>query len=101
MDDPGTVETIWRLAVAALVMIAPTLLFLGLVRGLERLRDDAFVERWLHEQGHELEDDVLTALAIGIDVEADGSSSLRCPGCGESNTSNARYCRNCLGRLPS
>lgn len=101
MEDPGTAETIWRLAVAAFVMVTPTLLFLGLLRGLERIRDDAFIEQWLREQGNDLGDDVSTVLANGIGIEADGSSGVRCPGCGESNASNARYCRNCLGRLRS
>lgn len=101
MDDPGTLEFAGRLAVAAFVMIAPTLLFLGLMRGLEKLRDDAFIDRWMHEQGHETEDDVLTVLASGIGIESETASSTRCPACGSSNASTARYCRECLARLPS
>ena len=101
MDDLGTVEIVSRLAVAAFVMIAPTLLFLGLVRGLEKLRDDAFIDRWLQEQGHEIEDDVLTVVAGGIGIESGDSSSRRCPACGAANDPTARYCRNCLSRLPS
>ena len=101
MDDPGTLEILGRLAVAAFVMIAPTLLFLGLVRGLEKLRDDAFIDRWVHEQGHEIEDDVMTVLASGIGLEPETDSSHRCPACGTANASTARYCRNCLSRLPS
>lgn len=101
MDDPGTLETVWRLAVAGFVMIAPTLLFLGLVRGLEKLRDDAFIDRWVQEQGHEIEDDVLTVVASGIGLESNDASSPRCPACGAANASSARYCRDCLSRLPS
>lgn len=103
MDDPDTLTTVWRLAVAAFVMVAPSLLFLGLVRGLERLRDDAFIEQWLTEQGHEIEDDVLTVLGKGLDPAAgsDGGSSVRCPACGTSNAADARICHGCLGHLPS
>ncbi|ADB61187.1 hypothetical protein Htur_2307 [Haloterrigena turkmenica DSM 5511] len=101
MADIGTLELVGRLAVAAFVMIAPTLLFLGLVRGLEKLRDDAFIDRWLQEQGHEIEDDVLTVLASGIGIEPETDSSHRCPVCGNPNASSARYCHECLARLPS
>lgn len=101
MDDPGTLETIGRLAVAGFVMVAPTLLFLGLVRGLERLRDDAFVDQWLAEQGHDLEDDVLTVIAGGLGVEDDGASGVRCAACGTPNLPDATYCQHCLERLPS
>ena len=103
MDDPGTLETAGRLAVAGFVMVAPTLLFLGLVRALEALRDDAFIERWLTEgeHEHELEDDVLTVLADGLGVETDGASGVRCAACGTTNMPDAEYCHNCLGRLRS
>lgn len=101
MDNPGTLPILGRIAVAVFVMITPTLLFLGLVRGLERLRDDAFIDRWLQEQGHEIEDDVLSVLASGIGIEAESSSSNRCPACGVANAPEVRYCRNCLSRLPS
>lgn len=101
MNDLGTLELVGRLAVAVFVMIAPTLLFLGLLRGLEKLRDDAVIDRWMHEQGHETEDDVLTVLASGIGIESETGSSNRCPTCGNPNASTARYCRECLARLPS
>lgn len=96
MDDPGTLATLGRLAVAAFVMIAPTVLFLGLVRGLERLRDDAVIERWHREQGREIENDVLTVLTRGIGLEADGDESGRCPACGSVMTGESRVCDRCL-----
>ena len=101
MDDPGTLELLGRLAVAGFVIIAPSLLFLGLVRGLERLRDDAFLDRLIQEQGGEIEDDVLTVLGNGMRLETGGDSSGHCPACGASNAPTAQYCRNCLGKLPS
>ncbi|MFC6717867.1 zinc ribbon domain-containing protein [Natrialbaceae archaeon GCM10025810] len=103
MDDPGTLTTLWRLSVAAFVMVTPSLLFLGLVRGLERLRDDAFVDRWLTEQGHEIQDDVLTVLGTSLDsaTGSDEGSTVRCPSCETSNAAGASICHGCLNRLQS
>ncbi|MFC4542115.1 zinc ribbon domain-containing protein [Halosolutus amylolyticus] len=103
MDDPGTYSIAGRLAMAGFVMIAPTLLFLGLVRGLERLRDDAFLAEWARKQGRNPDDiandDVLAALARGAGIEADESNAGRCPACGSSNRSDVTYCGECLARL--
>ncbi|WP_436344214.1 zinc ribbon domain-containing protein [Natronorubrum sp. FCH18a] len=95
MDDPGTLTTIGRIAVAVFVMIAPTLLFLGLMRGLERLRDDAVIDRWLYEQGRG-SDDVLASVAT---VDGEASSSVPCSACGATNPSHATYCHGCFDRL--
>ena len=103
MDDPGTYSIAGRLAMAAFVMIAPTILFLGLVRGLERLRDDAFLLEWAHEAGRDPEDlandDVIAVLARGAGIEPDRSGTGPCPVCGGSNRPDATYCEECLGRL--
>lgn len=103
MDDPGTYSIAGRLAMAAFVMIAPTILFLGLVRGLEKLRDDAFLARWAHHQDQDpadlTNDDVLAVLARGAGIEADESAMTRCPACGVTNRSDVTYCRECLTRL--
>lgn len=105
MDDPSTYGIVGRLAVAAFVIIAPTILFLGLVRGLERLRDDDLINEWASNRGAENEittnDDVLAVLAGGLDFERAGGSSVHCPACGVTNQTSMRYCRECLSRLPS
>ena len=103
MDDPGTYSIAGRLAMAAFVMIAPTILFLGLVRGLERLRDDAFLLEWAHDEGRDpdelVNDDVMAVLAGGAGIEPDRSAHGRCPVCGHSNRADATDCTVCLGRL--
>lgn len=105
MDDPSTYGIVGRLALAAFVIIAPTILFLGLVRGLERLRDDDLINEWARSRGAENEiatnDDVLAVLAEGLEFERADASSVRCPACGVTNRTSMRYCRECLTRLPS
>lgn len=107
MDEPSTYVIVGRLAVAAFVMIAPTLLFLGLVRGLERIRDDDLITEWARSRGdgHEYEtptnDDVLAVLAAGPDFGRTerSSSNVRCPACGVTNRTDMMYCRECLTSL--
>ncbi|PCR89914.1 DUF7577 domain-containing protein [Natrinema ejinorense] len=105
MDDPGSYELLGRLAVAGFVMIAPTLCFLGLVRGLERLRDDDVINEWAraHGSNHDItdQDDVLAVLARGVGIEADDSSTVRCPACGTRNRAGVTFCHACQGRLGS
>lgn len=105
MDDPETYTIVGRLAVAAFVMVAPTLLFLGLIRGLERLRDDDLVNEWARTQGHTrdiaADDAVLAVLADGIGLEPEHPSTVRCPACGVSNRIDVSYCQECLNRLSS
>ncbi len=85
------------------VILAPTLLFLGLVRGLERLRDDAFLIEWASAQDKEPEelvtDDVLAVLAGGVGIGADESETGHCPSCGVTNRSEMAYCQECLTPL--
>ncbi|MFC4437834.1 MULTISPECIES: DUF7577 domain-containing protein [Natrialbaceae] len=105
MDDPSTYGIVGRLAVAAFVIIAPTILFLGLVRGLERLRDDDLINEWARSRGNGNEittnDDVLAVLGGGLDFERAGTANVHCPACGVANRTSMRYCRECLTRLPS
>ncbi|WP_226006727.1 zinc ribbon domain-containing protein [Natrinema salinisoli] len=104
MNDLGTFELLGRLAVAAFVMIAPTLCFLGLVRGLERLRDDDLINEWARTRGADdvtEQDDVLAVLASGIGIQTNESSTVRCPACGTHNRADVRFCHGCQGRLGS
>ncbi|WP_135824481.1 zinc ribbon domain-containing protein [Halorussus ruber] len=101
-----------RLLVACFVIASPTLLFLGLMRGLEKLRDDALLMRLA--ESDEAPRDVSSAAAEALDkgpIRADGrgspaagdsvptADSYVCSTCGASNMTGARYCQNCLGEL--
>ncbi|AGB39461.1 zinc ribbon domain-containing protein [Natronococcus occultus] len=101
MLDPGSYGIVGRLALAAFVSVAPTLLFLGLVRGLERLRDDALLLELRHREDVDVSpnDDVLDVLADGLEFDRADRSEYRCPSCETPNDSNARYCRECLAQL--
>lgn len=95
----------FRLLVALFVITAPTVLYLGLVRGLEKLRDDALLLRLA--ESDEASREVSAAAARALDdrpVRADGGSgrsaeTVVCESCGESNMLGARYCQGCLDQL--
>ena len=101
MDDPSSYGIVGRLALAAFVTVAPTILFLGLVRGLERLQNDALVFE-LRRQGT-LEpspnDDVLAVLANGLEFNRADGSGPRCPTCGEPNGADEQCCGECLAQF--
>lgn len=102
-----------RLLVAGFVITAPTVLFLGLMAGLEKLRDDALLTTLAERD--DAPRDVSGAAAQALDkgpIRADGNGtnaadddpaavteSFVCSTCGESNMSGARYCRACLDEL--
>lgn len=104
MDDPGSYALLGRLTLAAFVMIAPTLCFLGLTRGLERLRDDDLINEWARTHGHAEHDvtdhdDIFAALANERGVDAGDSSSVRCAVCGTRNQADVTYCHGCQHQL--
>lgn len=101
-----------RLLVACFVITMPTVLFLGLVRGLEKLRDDALLIRLA--ESDDATQDVSNAAAEALDkgsIRTDGTGSSAagepapaadsfvCSTCGESNITGARYCQDCLNEL--
>ena len=103
-----------RLLVACFVIASPTLLFLGLMRGLEKLRDDALLMQLA--ESDDAPRDVSSAAAEALDkgpIRADGHGSngsaaddavpvadtYVCSTCGEANMTGARYCQHCLGEL--
>jgi hypothetical protein len=96
-------ELVFRLLVALFVITAPTVLYLGLLRGLERLRDDALLLRLA--ESDDAPRDVSTAAARALDRpqirggESRRDDAVACSSCGESNMVGARYCRGCLANL--
>ena len=81
-----------RLLVALWVIVGPTLLFLGLMRLLRAMRDDALIARLEHHHGLEFE----SAIAAGL---GRGESADRCPDCGCELPATARACPLCFERL--
>ena len=114
----------YRLLVYFVAMVGPTLLFLGLMRALEWLRDDALLARIAesedaspavrHAAARAVEKPDRTsrtrsgvraaarsvrAKPIRTDGGAPDSESVVCSTCGETNQTGATFCRECVGKL--
>ena len=105
--EPSTLTILWRLAVTAFVIVAPTLLFLGLLRGLELLRDDELINKIADAEHLRVDDtdDLLRVLSKDTVIDSDAepklerlrdASATRCQHCGAPNHSTATYCHDCL-----
>lgn len=98
----GQIELAFRVAVGSFVILAPTLLFLGLWKGLMRLRDEALIERVRRMEGHGSPSPAtspVTASAAGA-IDENQQTGVDCEACGASNLGGMRYCRECFGTLP-
>lgn len=123
MLSTGAAPPAVQLAITLLLCLVPTLALFGLLRLLERLRDDELIERWAANNDESVQPDPLNAfLAEG---SGDGStpdrrsrddgrsdalpganaaaaseeSTVRCRHCGAPNPEGVRYCEECIGRL--
>ena len=96
----GQVELAFRLAAAAFVIVAPTLLFLGLWRGLEAMRDDELIER-ARREGHLDSSPPTSPVPDGLVPDLAGSDTVVCEACGTGNVAEATYCQSCLEKLPA
>lgn len=96
-------ELLARLLVALFVITAPTVLYLGLLRGLEKLRDDALLVRLA--ESDETPQEVSATAARALDRRPPSVEKRRrndaasCSDCGERNMVGARYCQECLGEI--
>lgn len=91
----------FRLLVAVFCIIAPSVLFIGFVRGLDRLRDDDLVNRVL-EQVEDQSSGAPGPAAVLTGGAVDGASEselVACSSCGLPNPGFAGYCGNCLTSL--
>jgi hypothetical protein len=110
--DTSTLTIVWRVGVVVFVVLAPTFMYLQLLRLLEWMRDDDLIARVVEQ--HDLEttdtDGHLAAMATdsrqlyfsgGADDSDDTDDGLlvRCPSCGQRNPTGVTYCAGCLGRL--
>jgi len=96
-------EGLFWLAFTLVLSVLPSLLFLGLWRGLMALRDDELVQRLDAEHFPE------TTIAprptfLGKDIEAVLSirgprGGPECPNCGAQSASGVDYCEQCLGSV--
>jgi len=107
MGEPSTLVVLWRLAVTAFVIVTPTLMFIGLLRGLEILRDDVLINKYVDADDLDVEDtdELLEVLAEDTAIDSDAEPSMtglrddertRCQHCGAPNERAATYCSECL-----
>jgi hypothetical protein len=99
-------ELVFRVFVAGVVIVAPTLLFLGLWRGLMALRNDDLMNRAMNGEFGPVPDSPITAAMLGFGgaSESRPTSSthrgqIRCRNCDTVNPDYADYCGNCLDKL--
>lgn len=101
----GQAELALRVAAGLFVILAPTVLFLGLWRGLEAMRDDELVQR-AHQRAQSMENDrggwefdgaAIRAAATRADPVPD--EMIACDSCGAHNRDDVTYCRDCLSDL--
>ncbi|WP_372909543.1 zinc ribbon domain-containing protein [Salinigranum sp.] len=91
----------FRLLVAVFCIVAPSLLFIGFVRVLDRMRDDDLVNRVMERvdeqpSGAPGPAAVLTGGAVSGTSQSD---LVACSSCGLPNPGFAGYCGNCLTKL--
>ena len=94
----GQFELALRVASALFVIVAPTLLFLGLWRGLEAMKDDEIIER-AREEGYFTTSPAPKKVASSVLPDATAETTT-CDTCGTLNIDDATYCQECLGKLP-
>lgn len=97
--QPAGLELAFRLAVAAFVIVTPTLMFLGLVRLLHRLRDDDLIYRLMTDE--ELRSVERSHSLAGFVEEVIGTTpgATRCPDCGGLNAAGTKSCVECGARM--
>ncbi len=99
-------ETAFRVFVGGVVIVAPTLLFLALWRGLMALRDDDLVNRTMNGDFGPIPESPITAAMFGFGgsqpsrtANSTHGKQVRCGQCGAVNPEYADYCGNCLDEL--
>ena len=85
------------LLVALAVSIVPTVLYLGLWRGLVRLRENALAR---YGDAHDLGQPAASPRSASPRSASSGSrATVDCPNCGTGNDDYARFCAACLRKL--
>ena len=95
------IELAFRVGVAVVVILAPTVMFLGFWRLLMRMRNGELVERVMQDDrvvGEWSSDEFAQPGIVGM-LRPAGSSAGQCPHCGQTNPEEAAYCAGCLERL--
>lgn len=96
MAEVTDLELAFRVTVAAVGILGPTILYFALWRFLMWLRDDELIER-LADRGV-LEDPQPAAVDV-LASTSEGVGGKRCPNCGTTNIPGEPVCRGCYRDL--
>lgn len=101
MIDLASIPLAYRLLIAVGVMIGPTVLFLGLCRFLEWLRDDRMIEQVAQREEYtgSLEP-TLGDVVAGVAGTESPADVTRCKHCGAPTLPDVSACLEC-GKSPS
>ncbi|WP_245180651.1 zinc ribbon domain-containing protein [Haloarcula amylovorans] len=97
-------ELAFRVGAGLFVIVAPTLLFLALWRGLESMRDDELIERARQRaDGVEQSNGEWTvdrsAVSLVPNSGSNHAETVACPNCGTENRTGVTYCQDCLDKI--
>jgi len=101
----GQLQLALRVAAGLFVVVAPTLMFLALWRGLEAMRDDELIQRARRRAEADRSDSewqVDTASLTDLAPSGDPAMAQRtttCRSCGAENQTDVTYCRQCLDSI--
>ncbi|MFC4357177.1 zinc ribbon domain-containing protein [Halobium salinum] len=94
---------VWqKVLMAAGICVAPSLLFLGLWRGLMRLRDDDLIDRTSDDWNEPYVGPTIVPRSVvpGSDQKVPARVDfVVCDQCGAPNAEGSRYCHECLSRV--
>ena len=102
MIDLASIALGYRLLIAVGVMIGPTLLFLGLCRFLEWLRDDRMIQQLARREDYadaKAMEPTLGDVVAGLTGSPSRANLVRCGHCGAPNLPDASACLEC-GQSP-
>lgn len=97
----GQLELALRVAAGLFVVVAPTLLFLGLWNGLMRLRDENLIAQVRRMEGQGSTSPAASGRSASPVVASGAGETVVCDACGTPNLEGMRYCQECLGSLSS
>lgn len=92
----GQLELAARVAAGLFVIVAPTLLFLGLWRGLEAMKDEELIERARKQQSVSSSPASTPTPSV---LPQTGAETTTCDECGTPNVADATYCQECLSKV--
>lgn len=95
MEPSTTSELLFRVLVGLFVIVTPTLMFLGLYRGLLRMRDDELVAKLLVQAEREDDADIDRYLADFEGSEESTLATTSCESCGTVVRKRLNFCYQC------